>query len=296
MVVLVKLCCSHLKNLKNGRDLDSPNFSHVNHHDPRHFITAHDKNLLVMFSPRYLSWGTVTMQFVHGKHPLSTCCMTISEVVLTIEQKRRLEQWLQQVTLSWHFRWKFQGGQNLQRTGTLQRFVLQPRKKHGSEHLFPKVSKVSGLPTSSRLQWKQWYLPEVAWLMPAAHGGNGSHDSLSTGWKTGGIFPHSSCRYIYQLLRSPFPKNILGNGLKKTVQRCFPSKRRSFVKKSHQFRHSFIRWWLHPTRPNSHLVMKGCHGIDAKAPPVLVGEVVSLCWLVNSSFNPFEKICFTPEI
>lgn len=212
MVVLVKLCCFHLKNLNNGKTLDIPSFSHVNHHDPRAFSSQ--------LMTKICWWCSAQGTYPGGLWPCNLCMANIlsrlaawqSARFLTIEQKRRLEQWLQQVTLSWHFRWKFQGGQNLQRTGTLQRFVLQPRKKHGSEHLFPKVSKVSGLPTSSRLQWKQWYLPEVAWLMPAAHGGNGSHDSLSTGWKTGGIFPHSSCRYIYQLLRSPFPKNILGNG------------------------------------------------------------------------------------
>lgn len=111
--------------------------------------------------------------------------------------------------------------------------------------------------------------------------------ALAQGGKPVGFFHIAAAWYIYQILRSPFPKNILGNG-QKTVQRCFPLKGDHLLKKATRFGTNSSADGPTEPGPNSHLVMKGCHGIDAKAPPVLVGEVVSLCWLVNSSFNPFE--------
>ena len=110
--------------------------------------------------------------------------------------------------------WKFQGTQNLQRKEPCKGLIFKPRKKNMILSMFvPKVS----FKSADSLQVHVYngssdIFLKLQWLMPAAHGGNGSHDSLSTGWKTGGNFPHSSCRYIYQILRSPVPKNILGKG------------------------------------------------------------------------------------
>ena len=81
--------------------------------------------------------------------------------------KRRLEQWLQQVTLSWPPSLKIPGGQNLQKNRTLQRFFLSlPKKKTWFwilSILFLKCLSSQRTPYKfTWIQWKQWYLPEVA--------------------------------------------------------------------------------------------------------------------------------------